>query len=211
MSARDLSYRYRAKAGRPRARSSHIELMYRRLRRRGSTLSLAQFVELHALPCFYCGGALPEFGPGLDRIDNRLGYEPGNVLPACGRCNVARGALLSVDEFKAAMDVRRARLGLDADLWSEYADVKRGGANRGRRESTKGRRRAAIRQEVLEILSRGPQPSRQVLVREVTGNSDIIIEEIRAMVSEGLLACSGYRRPIALAERDPSKEALHAV
>ena len=146
--------------------------MYRRLQRRGSTLTFEQFSELRARPCFYCGGALPAFGPGLDRIDNRAGYEHGNVLPACGRCNVARGALLSVDEFKIAMDARRARLGPDADPWSEYADIKRGGSSRGRRWSNKERRRTEIRQEIREILAHGPQPSRQVLVREVTGSTE---------------------------------------
>jgi hypothetical protein len=49
--------------------------------------------------CFYCGKAPAHVMlrgwsrfvyNGLDRFDNAKGYEPGNVVPCCGDCNVAK-------------------------------------------------------------------------------------------------------------------------
>jgi hypothetical protein len=47
-------------------------------------------------PCHYCGGAIP--GVMLDRVDNTRGYEPGNVVSCCRRCNMWK-LTLSEDAF----------------------------------------------------------------------------------------------------------------
>ena len=70
-----------------------------------------QFDDLTSQDCFYCGcrpGKLQlsrvNTGDfiynGIDRVDNSLGYIPGNVLPACQTCNFAKGCM-SYDEFMA--------------------------------------------------------------------------------------------------------------
>lgn len=43
--------------------------------------------------CNYCGGPLPEVGYGIDRLNNRLGYVHGNVVPCCEQCNEKKGSL----------------------------------------------------------------------------------------------------------------------
>ena len=49
------------------------------------SLSLEEFEKLVAAPCFYCG---ENYEPrGLDRRDNRIGYNLRNVVPCCFRCN----------------------------------------------------------------------------------------------------------------------------
>jgi hypothetical protein len=53
-------------------------------------LTFDQYVALIALPCHYCGGALPAAGVGLDRIVNAQGYVVGNVRPCCKVCNIAK-------------------------------------------------------------------------------------------------------------------------
>jgi hypothetical protein len=70
--------------------------------------------------CVYCNGKLSRFCIGLDRIDNTRGYHKDNVVVCCAYCNFARGHLLSADEFKAALAVRRAALPPGSDLWSGY-------------------------------------------------------------------------------------------
>ena len=88
------------------ARRSSIESRFRQGRSqagvRGLTwsLDLEQYSVLVGKVCYYCGGALPTHGVGLDRLDNARGYEAGNVVPACKRCNVMRNDLVSSAEFK---------------------------------------------------------------------------------------------------------------
>lgn len=58
-------------------------------------------------PCTYCG-ALPSNimkatngsikYTGLDRLDAKLGYAGDNIIPCCGRCNIAKRSM-SVGEF----------------------------------------------------------------------------------------------------------------
>lgn len=67
------------------------------------SLSLDEFDALTAGWCVYCDGSLPKIGCGLDRIDNSNGYEIGNVLPCCGRCNAIRGRHLGVEDMMVAM------------------------------------------------------------------------------------------------------------
>jgi hypothetical protein len=43
--------------------------------------------------CFYCSGALPVAGYGVDRQNNKLGYVHGNVVSCCERCNEKKGRL----------------------------------------------------------------------------------------------------------------------
>jgi hypothetical protein len=45
--------------------------------------------------CDYCKNLLPEHGTGyhVDRIDNRIGYVPGNCVPCCFSCNARKGGL----------------------------------------------------------------------------------------------------------------------
>jgi hypothetical protein len=66
-----------------------------RAKARGLEMSISQemYEDLAFKPCTYCGGPLGKRGHGLDRIDNRLGYVPGNVTPCCGDCNETKGHL----------------------------------------------------------------------------------------------------------------------
>lgn len=59
--------------------------------RRGIAFALprALFDDLISDCCFYCG-AHPSPINGIDRVDNEKGYEYGNVVTACRRCNLAK-------------------------------------------------------------------------------------------------------------------------
>jgi hypothetical protein len=61
-------------------------------------LSREDFRALIGGVCTYCDGALPVTGIGLDRIENSIGYEVGNVLPCCTYCNRMRNDFLTVEE-----------------------------------------------------------------------------------------------------------------
>lgn len=72
-------------------------------------LTDAQFRHLTSQPCHYCGvdpaSTLPQFSQaanyphnGVDRKDPSLSYTPENCVPACTRCNMAKGKM-GVDEF----------------------------------------------------------------------------------------------------------------
>lgn len=52
-------------------------------------LTEEQYLDLVSSPCTFCGGALGN-GIGLDRTLNTKGYTPGNVVPCCGPCNIAK-------------------------------------------------------------------------------------------------------------------------
>jgi len=79
--------------------------------RRGYEWKLSDefFFELIQKNCFYCGAkpftafcSSPRTGlfyfNGIDRVDNSIGYLPGNVVPCCKHCNMAKSTN-SVDEF----------------------------------------------------------------------------------------------------------------
>lgn len=64
-------------------------------------LSLEQFRQLTSMECFYCGASpLKQYGitrgnglytyNGIDRVENSLGYVPGNCAPCCEPCNRAK-------------------------------------------------------------------------------------------------------------------------
>lgn len=70
-------------------------------------LTLEKFIELTSPPCFYCKnllGSPTKVGLGLDRLNNSRGYEEGNIISCCGTCNKIRGASLTVEEAKAAIN-----------------------------------------------------------------------------------------------------------
>lgn len=46
--------------------------------------------ELITSPCHYCGHSHPA-GIGIDRVDSRVGYKLGNVVPCCAECNMLMG------------------------------------------------------------------------------------------------------------------------
>jgi hypothetical protein len=93
------------------ANRNMVLLFYRnRAGRLGRTFSIARddFFRLTASNCFYCGAPPSNrmswkgcYGTyvysGIDRVDNALGYEPGNCVPCCGACNRAKGAMSSAD------------------------------------------------------------------------------------------------------------------
>lgn len=95
---------------------------YRRRARttgRAFSLSATQFRELVEKHCHYCGAeptqvfrirksAHGEFSyNGLDRVDNGLGYVPGNVVPCCGDCNIAKHTRSSAEFLAWAERVHR--------------------------------------------------------------------------------------------------------
>lgn len=55
-------------------------------------LTYQHFFELIISPCYYCG-EIPNKTGGVDRMNNKLGYLPFNVVPACKVCNWMKGIL----------------------------------------------------------------------------------------------------------------------
>ena len=53
-------------------------------------LTFAEFVEFQNKNCSYCGGSLDRIR--LDRVDNSIGYQLGNVVPCCWECNLVKGS-----------------------------------------------------------------------------------------------------------------------
>jgi len=76
-------------------------------------LTRDEFIELIHSPCFYCGEVdsnnwinkrTGEQYPynGIDRIDNSIGYEEGNVVPCCSMCNWSKRDMPGEDFIKWA-------------------------------------------------------------------------------------------------------------
>ena len=62
------------------------------------------YKSIIANPCHYCDEPLTNIGgSSLDRINNDVGYEVGNVLPCCGTCNGIRNRYLTQEEMEVAM------------------------------------------------------------------------------------------------------------
>ena len=61
------------------------------------TLTEEQFFTFWNRPCNYCGIELER--THLDRIDSRKGYELGNVVQSCPKCNMAKSDM-TLEEFK---------------------------------------------------------------------------------------------------------------
>jgi len=71
------------------------------------TLTEDEYNSEIAKPCYYCQdlfGKDKGFGIGLDRIDNSIGYLPGNVVSCCKCCNLTRGDRFTQQETKAAVE-----------------------------------------------------------------------------------------------------------
>ncbi len=69
------------------------------------TLTAAVYAYLTSQPCHYCGCHLAPQGMRLDRVDSKLGYIDGNVVPCCGPDNVKKGAGLTGEQYTAALAV----------------------------------------------------------------------------------------------------------
>src|SRR5262245_20563272 len=90
--------------------------------RRGISFNLSyeEFSNLVKRSCFYCGdpGRIKTIAienviysarmNGIDRVDNRIGYDIHNVVPSCSTCNSRKGDR-SVEYLKA----RNKELGID--------------------------------------------------------------------------------------------------
>lgn len=70
-------------------------------RQRGLAVTIDSAVAeaLCQRPCFYCDEFPDDRNiTSIDRLDSHVGYEPGNCVPCCQRCNWAKNAH-TVDEF----------------------------------------------------------------------------------------------------------------
>lgn len=94
-------------------RTFQIYLDQSKVKKRTFGLTFESFKSLVLSSCWYCGEAPqirhrkkehskrtmdPIPHNGIDRIDSDLGYEPGNCLPCCRPCNVAKSNM-SQSEF----------------------------------------------------------------------------------------------------------------
>ena len=71
--------------------------------RKGKTWTITkdQYEAIILNPCEYC--KLPNnvgAGVGLDRLNNGIGYEIGNIVSCCSLCNYTRGDRLTPDEMR---------------------------------------------------------------------------------------------------------------
>lgn len=57
-------------------------------------ISLPDYIALASAPCTWCEWPAEwrDQAVGLDRLDERLGYVIGNVVPSCWPCNRVRGS-----------------------------------------------------------------------------------------------------------------------
>lgn len=62
-------------------------------------LTLEQYKKLVSQLCFYCDGALPTTGVGLDRKNNVEGYTISNVVPCCAVCNTVKSNIFTSNQI----------------------------------------------------------------------------------------------------------------
>lgn len=100
-SARYAAAQKRAHHRTPRTLAGRFALARGTAKRTGRTWTIDRelFAALTSRPCTYCGGPLPETGSGLDRLDNKRGYEPDNVVPCCTICNRVRNDVFTHEEM----------------------------------------------------------------------------------------------------------------
>ena len=87
------------------SRFYHAKITAKR-RQKTWELTLEQYSNLVAEPCFYCSNRLGPpsiLGIGLDRLDNNMGYLPGNIVSCCGICNSIKGKFSS-EEAKVMIE-----------------------------------------------------------------------------------------------------------
>lgn len=105
-----------------RAARSNLE-RYKKLRRaakkdnREFDISEAQYDSITESNCFYCRGALPEVGYGIDRKDASRGYTLDNVVACCEHCNTYKFDTLSFEEMIIAVANLKATRG--EDIWAD--------------------------------------------------------------------------------------------
>lgn len=63
-------------------------------------LQLEDFIKIVNNPCHYCEYYSEVEVIGIDRVDSSIGYTLSNVVPACEKCNMAKGEL-SIGEFES--------------------------------------------------------------------------------------------------------------
>jgi len=67
-------------------------------------LTFDEFIDMVALPCFYCGavnsnlkvnksGSGDFAHNGIDRVNSNMGYFKKNCVPCCKHCNAAKSAM----------------------------------------------------------------------------------------------------------------------
>jgi len=59
-------------------------------------ISFKQFMKFWCKPCYYCGTDID--GIGLDRKDSNDGYNIGNIVSCCSRCNRSK-TIQTADDF----------------------------------------------------------------------------------------------------------------
>lgn len=85
-------------------------------------LTKEEFLDLIHQPCYLCGrtdlneikngqtGRVTYRYNGIDRIDNNIGYEIGNVAPCCRDCNRAKSTM-SLQDFKTWVNLVKLNIG----------------------------------------------------------------------------------------------------
>lgn len=58
-------------------------------------ITFEEFLTFWQKPCYYSGHAIATIG--IDRIDNKKGYELNNIVSCCKVCNFMKGALSHED------------------------------------------------------------------------------------------------------------------
>ena len=81
--------------------------------------------------CVYClEDVLTEFAARderqwtLDRIDNRMGHNRGNVVLSCLKCNLKRGNICSSESYKFTKQLKVVRAGKNDDTFEKKKEGK---------------------------------------------------------------------------------------
>lgn len=70
-----------------------------------TNLTKNEYYSILDTSCHYCKNDISnDTGCGLDRIDNSIGYQLGNVLPCCSACNIGRNNNFTVEEWKIMIE-----------------------------------------------------------------------------------------------------------
>lgn len=60
-------------------------------------MTYQEFYDLAIQPCVYCGGFNKNGINGVNRVDNNIGYTPGNITSCCGMCGMMKNAYSKID------------------------------------------------------------------------------------------------------------------